>query len=138
MSVLLVAWWGWSYWWTTKLGWNVSEQEYGGLSVLCGRVLVTEQHFRNYVEKADNSPHLAIGSYPSDVHRDLDDSWFGYINDRMTTRLYFPILIPIGLTTMLSYLAWNRRIPVQFSLRTLLIATTLFAILLGLIVWLDK
>ena len=45
---------------------------------------------------------------------------------------YFPFL----LTSSLSLAPWVRYLPGRFSLRTLLIATTLVAVVLGLIVWL--
>jgi hypothetical protein len=47
-----------------------------------------------------------------------------------------PYYIPFFLTCSLSLAPWVRCVPCRFSLRTLLIATTLVAVVLGEIVWL--
>jgi hypothetical protein len=47
-----------------------------------------------------------------------------------------PYYFPFFLTSSLSLAPWVRHLPRRFSLRTLLIATTLVAVVLGLIVWL--
>jgi hypothetical protein len=136
--VLLCVLWMRSYWWADELCWVVSEQEHGGFSVCCGRIIVREQHFRNYIDSfADYSPHLSLGTYPSDSQIDLDDSWFGYTNNWGITRLHFPILIPLVLTALISYFTWTRLIQVRFTTRTLLIATTLVAVVLGVAVYLS-
>jgi len=46
-----------------------------------------------------------------------------------------PYYFPFFLTSSLSLAPWVRYLPRRFSLRTLLIATTLVAVVLGLIVW---
>ena len=45
--------------------------------------------------------------------------------------LWFPVAIAAGLATV----PWALQIPHRFSLRTLLIVTTLVAVVLGMIVW---
>jgi hypothetical protein len=50
--------------------------------------------------------------------------------------ILFPDWFPIFLLAFLGYAPWSRHWNWQFSLRTLLIATTVVAVVLGLIVWL--
>jgi hypothetical protein len=45
-----------------------------------------------------------------------------------------PLWIPVALAAALAYVPWLPW-PTRFSLRTMLIATTVFALLLGLVVW---
>ena len=51
------------------------------------------------------------------------------------TWLTFPFWLPVLVSAMLSAIPWIRQLPWRFTLRTLLIATTLIAVGLGLIVW---
>jgi hypothetical protein len=50
--------------------------------------------------------------------------------------LYLPFWFPVAIASISLAAPWWRILPMAFSIRTLLIATTLIAILLGLIVWL--
>ncbi len=49
--------------------------------------------------------------------------------------LYIPFWILVTLTSLLAAIPWTRSRSWRFSLRTLLIFTTLVAVVLGLIVW---
>jgi hypothetical protein len=50
-------------------------------------------------------------------------------------RITFPHRLPIAVFALLAAAPWIRQLNRQFSLRTLLIATTLVAVVLGLAVW---
>jgi hypothetical protein len=52
------------------------------------------------------------------------------------TSITFPVWLSELLLALLAIAPWLRHRPTRFSLRTLLIATTLVAVVLGLIVWL--
>lgn len=56
-------------------------------------------------------------------------------SDNNGTRLRFPHRLPIAISGVLAVAPWIRQLRWRFSLRTLLIATTLVAVVLGLIVW---
>ncbi len=81
---------------------------------------------------------------PNTIVRDLDGgipgrSWFRFIprgrydDAGLIIPLWFPPLLMVMLIA-LPWVRWSNR----FSLRTLLIATTLIAVLLGLVVWLGS
>jgi hypothetical protein len=65
-------------------------------------------------------------------------SWY-FKSDHNGTHLRFPHRLPIVVFAVMGVVAsrpWLRKLKWQFSLRTLLIATTLIAVVLGLSVWL--
>jgi hypothetical protein len=49
-----------------------------------------------------------------------------------------PYWFPVATVAMIAVLPWMRELKWQFSLRTLLIATTLIAVVMGLAVWATK
>jgi hypothetical protein len=59
-------------------------------------------------------------------------------SDNNGTRLRFPHRLPIAISGVLMVAPWIRQLRWRFSLRTLLIATTLVAVVLGGIVWLSR
>src|SRR2546423_33436 len=61
---------------------------------------------------------------------------FGIWQKSGRTIYIVPHWFPVLLLATFAVAPWYRRIPHQFSLRTLLIATTLVAVVLGLLVWL--
>lgn len=56
-------------------------------------------------------------------------------SDNNGTRLRFPHRLPIAVSMVLAVAPWIRQLRWHFTLRTLLIATTLVAVVMGLIVW---
>ena len=75
-----------------------------------------------------NMPNSEVGWLPSGLH---DRSWTGGSAGAQLP-YYFLTILAVGLTVA----PWSRIFSLRFSLRTLLIATTLVAVVLGLIVWL--
>ncbi len=73
----------------------------------------------------------------SPVHRWLAQHHNPPLTDRSTMTIAGPLWCPILLTTLLAILPWTISLDRlrRFSLRTLLIATTLVALVLGLAVW---
>lgn len=61
---------------------------------------------------------------------------FGWYSRKSISKIYFPHWFPVLVTAALSALCWSPASP-GFSLRSMLIATTLIAVVLGLGVWLS-
>jgi hypothetical protein len=53
-------------------------------------------------------------------------------------RFSFPHRLPIAISAVLAVTPWIRQIRCHFTLRTLLIAMTLFALLIGLVVYASR
>ena len=62
---------------------------------------------------------------------------FAFTNTSIESLLQFPFWFAVVQTTLLMLLPWLSLLPFssRFSLRTMLIATTLLAVVLGLMVW---
>ncbi len=60
---------------------------------------------------------------------------FGYLNEGSSSALRIPYWFTIAATCLVAVFPWTPFFSWRFSLRTLLIATTLIAVMLGLIVW---
>jgi hypothetical protein len=64
-------------------------------------------------------------------------SRWGFFSNAINTSVHFPHWFGVLIFAVLAATPWARQIPWRFTLRTLLIATTLVAVGLGLIVWLS-
>jgi hypothetical protein len=64
----------------------------------------------------------------------VNGAGFGYVWFPKSKRIVFPFWLPVFLLTSAAVAPWIRHLSWRFSLRTLLIATTLVAVMLGLIV----
>ena len=60
---------------------------------------------------------------------------FGYVDGPLGSSICLPGWIAILLFSAIAAVPWLRYFPRRFSLRTLLIATTVIAVLLGVFVW---
>jgi hypothetical protein len=60
---------------------------------------------------------------------------FGYVRGPQSSYVVFPGWIAVLLFSAIAAVPWLRNFPRRFTLRTLLIATTLIAVGLGLNVW---
>jgi hypothetical protein len=79
------------------------------------------------------------------MHSDRDEEWQGishvngteypFFHDATVRGVNVPIVLPLLVLGVIT-VTQLRRIPHQFSLRTLLIAITFVAMVLGLLVWL--
>jgi hypothetical protein len=63
---------------------------------------------------------------------------FGSYNGPDSRSLVFPAWLAVFIVAAAAILPWMRRLPYRFSLRTLLMATTLIAAGLGVLVWLSR
>ena len=90
-------------------------------------------------ERKPNSSHYIVGYYYSDIDRTVHEArtilGFGVGSDSDTSFVRVPCWFAAVLLGVFAATPWLRW---RFSLRTLLIATTLVAVVLGLIVWAVK
>ncbi len=144
MAVLLLVFWVRSYWRSDLVAAVVSKSTF--FTVGSNRGTLT-------VGKGKNAPGYFNGRWEIEVNvvvnpraRRLEDSpvyrgAFGFGIAQVPTA-FFTIGMPywsfVALAVVLATLPWVRRLPwsTQFSLRTLLLACTAVAVVLGLIVWL--
>jgi hypothetical protein len=133
--VLLIALWVRSYWWADELR-NPA-----------GTVAMSVQGKVHFSGAAEFYPHEQLGNgtyylgmnlwlYHILIERRPSAAAYrhGYIVNSPTTKIVLPYLLIVGTTIFLAAAPWIR-LSSRFSLRTLLIATTLVAVVLGLIVW---
>jgi len=73
----------------------------------------------------------ALPSKPTSAHQQR----FGWNVGASVTRLGFPDWFLSAIFAALAALPWLSHLPFRFSLRTMLIATTLIAVALGLLTW---
>jgi hypothetical protein len=131
-SVLLIVLWVRSYWLRDAINCPIP----GGLDLgsMCGRISVS-----HYLDSPEDSrwarnwswSSFQVKSTPPELR--AAPSWH-YGSSRFGTYITFPIwfaVIIFAAFGVTPWVRWGRR----FSLRTLLIATTIIAVVLGLIVW---
>jgi hypothetical protein len=93
--------------------------------------------------QVSRSKSIAIGARTWEWHTLTDfmgafpRTW-SFNSSRDGFRFSFPHRLPIAISGVLAVAPWMRQLRWRFSLRTLLIATTLIAVVLGLIVWLRR
>ena len=129
--VLLIVLWVRSYWWLDNVNFSTTEtkvaQSFDGVLGFFYR--------RKFSEPGITS--LSYAEWASALKppsRNKMPKWyFGSIQNGIIIKC--PHWFPILLLATSAAAPWYRRIPYQFSLRTLLIATTLVAVVLGLIAW---
>jgi hypothetical protein len=68
----------------------------------------------------------------------LEQTWGGFRIDIDNAGIMAPYWFLVSIFATVGTLAWIHKLKWKFSLRTLLIATTLVAVVLGLIVWLGS
>lgn len=137
--ILLVLLWVRSYWWKDHLRFPInSYQVVGGWSVE-GTIAVYRATYQpGFFDRLSRFMHHDL------VNRDVIDQrpqirvgnhgplGFGVVTDRGSFFPYFSYWVPVLVTACMGALPW---LPWRFSLRTLLIATTLIAVVLGAIVY---
>jgi hypothetical protein len=138
--LLLIVLWVRSYYYLDILE-NATSSRLLQLQSITGRFVVDRiEPGRNPrlapIEVADILSSASRGrTYSSERIDDSSSSWvnFGYYDAGITTRVIVPYWIPVVLLAALAaapWIRWSRR----FSLRALLIATALVAVVCGLIV----
>jgi hypothetical protein len=75
----------------------------------------------------------SLVGYPDKFGKMPKSWWFQVMRFTTKNEFHAPQWFPVALAAMLGTLPWIRR-PKRFSLRTLLIATTIIGLLLGLII----
>ena len=128
--VLLIVLWVRSYWWADRIG-VFNTPKLFVIGSLCGNIEIgNHRHTSSVPKRAWEFRTLPLDNsveYPK-------PALIGIYTD--ATGSDIQILMPFWLVTLLvATIATAPWIPRRFSLRTLLIGTTLVAILLGLIAW---
>jgi hypothetical protein len=105
---------------------------------LCGHYLILCSSGDNFFVVAHTIPPGGIPNIwrytqPPVTNLRPQITWFNFAMHANPVTLSFPQWIPIALTATLAVIPWARL--GRFSLRTLLIATTLIAVVLRLTVW---
>jgi hypothetical protein len=137
VAVLLVALWVRSYWTATELMYLSRNWHWSVIDFDAGSVRLTQEDFQ-YTRHSGAGPGESFGwTYETHEGRAPNgDSprWLWAWTDDLRGALLpaWPIAFTLGLLTAAP---WIRQLRPHFSLRTLLIATTLVAVGLGLIVW---
>jgi hypothetical protein len=131
--VLLIALWVRSYWWTDAFDLQVATSHPlylrsapGCCTLFTGYDIASERHAPGFWQLRHNYIDPKIRYW----------SWLAFSYDSYWDNLYLVLVIPHWLLALasaaLGAVPWIRW---HFSLRTLLIATTLVAVVLGLVVW---
>ncbi len=113
--VLLIVLWVRSYWWMDSTGYLTSVQ---------GKLFVQEYLIINSPTGSAFRGPCGITSLPT--------GWGFVPIDGGVTLPIWSLVVPMAILAAVPWIRW------RFSLRTLLIATTLVAVVLGLIVWLVR
>jgi hypothetical protein len=129
--ILLLVLWARSYWWYESIGQQIGQTRYGGAlvrgAVMFNRIDVSRRgviptgYSKQPASKAafEREPILALQLTP------FSDG------SAVVLPIWFPVVVSIAL-------AAAPRIATQFSLRTLLLAMMLAAVLLGLLAWMIR
>jgi hypothetical protein len=138
VAVLLVALWVRSYSWTDAVYIHSAYNSSLKVASLDGQFLIRLTGAPGSLWSLKSSRNSGSGSAAyvdeeNGMKRVRQGQWFTLMWANTDPTLFAPQWFPIALLTMLAFVPWLRW---RFSLRTLLIATTLVAVALGLIVWL--
>jgi hypothetical protein len=133
LCVLLIALWVRSYWRLQILEERTGLQA-GQISSVKGRIAIAILDQRTTTTLGRS--YLSVGAGDAADWRKGRVLGFAYYDDRSITALVAPHWLPAFLCSALAVIPWISR-SWRFSLRTLLIATTLVAVGLGLVAWLQ-
>ena len=129
VAVLLIILWSTSYWWRYEFDWPMGSAA-AGIESFEGGVV-----FR-YFKLAPNTPNWTIlGIESVERARQLNGNRLDYFTSNFTSNsmlLSVPHLLLILVTATMGADPW---LPRRFSLRTLLLATTLVCVALGVVLW---
>jgi hypothetical protein len=128
VAVLLIALWMRSYWWMDYVLWD-GEQSSAKLKVQMGDIVVSHDVLQNDNPFGGGDNSLVMIHDPILSDKGFTHTGFAHSEGSLSVPIWF-------LTTSTGALVFAPWLLVRFSLRTLLIAMTLVAVGLGLIVWL--
>lgn len=135
-AVLLLALWLLSYFWVIGVTKTDHTSGWKAISSICGRIIVC--HFPaesiDYAAGSNRAPVWELTNKKLTPDYELPDDTFGFFLDRSGGG--FLLLVPYWFLLLLAALGPLPLAGPRFSLRTLLIVTTLVAIGLGLVAWL--
>jgi hypothetical protein len=140
LAVLLIVLWVRSYWWSDTAFGPLSKSRAVLLSSRHGRLSVIVEQIKIPMwaySRNSRAEQLAATSSPSlsqAFARLFAITFYSKKNSGASTPYTYPVLLICGLAVA----PWIRQLQWQFSLRTLLIVTTLVVVVLGLFVWLHK
>jgi phosphotransferase system glucose/maltose/N-acetylglucosamine-specific IIC component len=141
VCVALMGMWMRSYYWSYQVFWRTSASYSVGFTSLSGRLVICDCNVAPFGwEKATQFPCLDWRVSDTSTIQQSPDAQFHIFSDTTGSGFMVPFWLPVLLSALSAGLAtipWIRR-PYRFSLRTLLIATTLLAVVLGMIAWLDR
>jgi hypothetical protein len=127
--VLLISLWVRGYWWVEQLPVQLPGNQVIGLGTMPGvYAVVINPQWGTPLSRRSNSADewLALGGY------DHSRIW-GYFGVQ-STAIIIPFWFSVLFAAIIAALPWCTRKPYRFSLRTLLIVTTLVAVALGALV----
>ena len=94
--------------------------------------------YENWVIEPDSTVDYNDGTgHPLPSYLGFKSSWLSAPIPLDSTTLVLPYWFPTLVCALASLAPWRRQLNWRFSLRTLLIATTLVALVLGFVVWLN-
>ena len=144
LCLLLIVLWVRSYWWHDWLGGQLPRNRSFSLSAANGRLRYAtfDRAYENsfsgerapdwYVstKRLSGPPHLTLVNTP------LTEFALGFAgsSDKYGIVAVFPVWVPATVVALFAAGPWCRQMNWRFSLRTLLLATTLVAVVLGLAV----
>jgi hypothetical protein len=142
LCVALMGMWVRSYWWLDNWKFSPLSACRVGIASANGRIAI-RAGFEN-PKPSDTVFKLTqyrVGDRTTDLAR-IDQHYsavagFGFLRNGGLRFFMFPYWSIVLLIGGLSFLPWSR-VKYRFSVRTLLIATTFLAVVLGMIAWLDR
>lgn len=136
--ILLIGLWARSYWWADTLGQSVTRPGFPIATSMQGNVCLGGTITINSPSLQFNARRFCrntmfLTSISIDEYRFTNDKWENTVTlDGIVMAIPFAALLPTVLLAAVSpWFPWSKR----FSLRTLLVFTTMVAVVLGLIVW---
>ncbi len=132
--LLLIILWVRSYSYIDSFHFNIPGWPYGVRvnSIQGGSgIVIRDYSYASSGFMASYSTPTSRFNYQDHYGQRLDDGWFHLLGNKEVLVPYWFVVMSSGALAAAPWVRWSKR----FNLRTLLIATTLVAMVLGLIVW---
>jgi hypothetical protein len=135
LSLILLMMWVRSYWYFDQVRHSVNGATYAGIDSMVGRIRVSSQTLGNHLPSFTGHSSIDLRDLPQRQPKSPTFSWIVTHSGR--TMITFPHWLPLVVTAGIATICW---LPIdrRCNLRTLFLATTLVAVLLGLGVWLAR